>query len=558
MAAPNISVIEKLQELRKDYTSTLPRKMGAIEDLWRTLQDSQWNQDCLATIHRHTHSLAGSGTTFGFENISQSARALDMEFKFLMENIVIPDADTIADIKVKLESLKRACDEAGQTGKQTIDQEYFSSLHLSDTQSASPEYHIMLFEEASGSNAQLAKQLEGFDYQVSIHTLNKQIISDEMQMQIQQQNPKVFVFSVDEFNEDTQRIVSEFKQRFSSDIPFFFISNSGEMQHRLNAVRCGSDAFYLSPFDTTAFVDQLDGFCNKAQTEPYRVMIIDDSASLANAYSMFLQQAGISTQVIIDPLQTCNVLCEFKPDLILLDMYMPSCSGPELAAVIRQQITYASVPIVYLSAESDVSTQLNAMSLGGDDFLTKPIKPSHLIRAVKIRAERYRNLRGYMIRDSLTGLFNHSKTEEQLHIELSRAERNQHFLAYAMVDIDHFKSINDSYGHAAGDMVIKSLARLMQKTLRKTDIVGRYGGEEFAALLYNANPEQAFDIMENLRTDFEKIEHSYNNQTFKVSFSCGIALYPTEKKAEDLHKAADEALYQAKQQGRNRIVLAQK
>lgn len=558
MSATDNSILDKLRELRDDYTKMLPQKISSIEGLWKSLLEDEWDREHLATLHRYTHSLAGSGSTFGFDNISDSARTLDTEFKHLIATIDIPDINVVTGIRQKLDSLKHACDEAVSSSKQNQVQDIYSVLHLPDRNAAASTYNILVFEEISGSTDKLMKDLETYDYNVTAYPLNNTVSHTDLQNTVQQQQPKAVLFCIDNFSTEVNNNIAEVNKIVTEDIPSIFICNNGETNQRLNAVRCGSDAFYALPYDTTSLIDQLDGFCNKTETEPYRVMIVDDSASLANAYSMFLQQAGMNTQVVIDPLQACNILCEFKPDLILLDIYMPTCSGPELAAVIRQQVTYASVPIVYLSAEVDVTKQLNAMSQGGDDFLTKPIKPAHLIRAVKIRAERYRGLRGYMVRDSLTGLFNHSKTEEQLHIELSRAERNQHYLAYAMVDIDNFKSINDTYGHAAGDIVLKSLARLMQKTLRKTDIIGRYGGEEFAALLYNANPEQAFDIMENLRTDFEKIEHSYNNQTFNVTFSCGIALYPIEKDATLLHKSADEALYQAKNQGRNKVILAQK
>ena len=557
MSLPNHTILDKLRKLRDDYTHTLPEKIIAIENLWRALLEKEWTSENLSTIHRHTHSLAGSGSTFGFEKISDSARTLDAEFKALLETIQVPGRETVTGIRQKLDVLKEAC-EAALTAKHPDDNgDFYTLFDLPASQMANTVYRIMVFEESSGGITQIMSQIENYSYEVTVHRLDSQTRCAEIKELIDQQQPRALVFSVENFTAETTKIITDINRIIAPSIPSIFISQKGDMQQRLEAVRCGSDAFFLHPFDITAFIDLLDNYCNKTNTEPYRVMIVDDSESLANAYSMFLQQADVKTLVVTDPLRACDYLCEFNPDLILLDMYMPQCSGPELAAVIRQQLTYASVPIVFLSAELDISKQLNAMRLGGDDFLTKPIQPAHLISAVKIRAERYRDLRAYMIRDSLTGLFNHSKIEEQLHIELSRAERSQHPLAYAMVDIDHFKSINDNYGHAAGDQVIKSLARLMQKTLRKTDVIGRYGGEEFAVLLYNANPEQAFDIMENLRTDFEKIEQLYDNQLFKVTFSCGIAFYPQLKHAKELHKCADDALYEAKKQGRNRVVLAE-
>ena len=152
---------------------------------------------------------------------------------------------------------------------------------------------------------------------------------------------------------------------------------------------------------------------------------------------------------------------------------MPNCHGKELAAAIRQENAYLPIPIVFLSAEDDTSKQLDVMTIGGDDFLVKPIHPEHLVAAVVTRAKRFRALRGLMVRDSLTGLLNHTTTNEQTKIELARARRIKNSLSFALLDIDHFERVNDQYGHPAGDRVIKSLSNLLKKRLRATDVIGR-------------------------------------------------------------------------------------
>jgi PleD family two-component response regulator len=172
---------------------------------------------------------------------------------------------------------------------------------------------------------------------------------------------------------------------------------------------------------------------------------------------------------LIEPIQAMAELADFQPDLIILDMYMPACTGTELAKVIRHNDRYVSVPIIYLSAEDDLDKQLDAMSEGGDDFLTKPIKPRHLITTVRNRAARARNLKARMVRDSLTGLYNHTHILQLLEDCSFRARRENKPLSFAMLDIDHFKRVNDSHGHPMGDRVIKSLALfLKQRCARPT------------------------------------------------------------------------------------------
>src|SRR5439155_1576195 len=132
--------------------------------------------------------------------------------------------------------------------------------------------------------------------------------------------------------------------------------------------------------------------------EPYRILIVDDQPELAEYHSAILRNAGMSVHIVTDPLQIMTPLLELKPDLLLMDMYMPGCTGLELAAVIRQQEALVSMPIVFLSSESDVNRQMAAMARGGDDFLTKPIQPDHLVSAVSSRVERLRVLRSLMVR----------------------------------------------------------------------------------------------------------------------------------------------------------------
>jgi diguanylate cyclase (GGDEF)-like protein len=232
---------------------------------------------------------------------------------------------------------------------------------------------------------------------------------------------------------------------------------------------------------------------------------------------------------------------------------MPECTGLELAQVIRQMETYLSIPIVYLSSETDRDKQLEAVGLGGDDFLEKPIKPSHLVAAVTSRIERYRKLRALMLHDSLTGLFNHTTTKERLAQEIARAKRFNFTFSFALLDLDLFKSVNDTHGHLAGDRVLKSLSQLLMRRLRSLDTVGRYGGEEFAVILPNTSLETAVTVMDEIRMGFEHIHHHSGENEFAVTFSCGVAQFPDCQSVGDLIDTADKALYDAKHQGRNAV-----
>jgi diguanylate cyclase (GGDEF)-like protein len=165
-------------------------------------------------------------------------------------------------------------------------------------------------------------------------------------------------------------------------------------------------------------------------------------------------------------------------------------------------------------------------------------------------------MRFFMERDSLTGLLNHSNLREKLADELQRAERRGQSLCFAMIDIDNFKAVNDTYGHLTGDRVLKSLARLLQERLRRTDVIGRYGGEEFGIILFDTTGTDAARIMGEVRESFSRVRQQAGERDFYVTFSCGIARFPACRSVNELTEAADGALYEAKEAGRNLVVTA--
>jgi diguanylate cyclase (GGDEF)-like protein len=231
-------------------------------------------------------------------------------------------------------------------------------------------------------------------------------------------------------------------------------------------------------------------------------------------------------------------------------MHMPSFNGVEATRVLRQMSAYKSLPIVYLSGESDIGMQVEALRLGGDQFLMKPFNPVLLAAVVKTRIERFRESQRSTLLDGLTGLYNHTAAKARLEYMVDRATAHG-ALTVAMIDIDHFKSINDTYGHPAGDQVIRGLAWLLKGRLRSIDMIGRYGGEEFIVALPEIGLEQASSVIDRIRRDFSALPHAHPGSALYATFSAGIAAFPALDTATNLIEAADRALLQAKRHGRN-------
>ncbi len=337
-------------------------------------------------------------------------------------------------------------------------------------------------------------------------------------------------------------------------IPTVYISSTESFDSRLEAIRGGGQAFFTYPVDIGELIGTLDDFTLPRKNIPFRVLILDHDVETASYYALNLEKVGMETRIITQPLYLLHPLNDFNPDLILMSFDFPDCNGLELAVIIRQMEIFVSVPILFVTTSMDQKAMLEAIAAGGDGFLNPPIRPDTLISMVTSRIERYRALRYRLNSDGLTGLLNHTALKETLKKEIIKTQHEHLPLCYAMIDLDNFKQINDCYGHAIGDRVLKNLARMLRQRLRKTDVIGRYGGEEFAVILINTTLEDGAAIMNRLRANFSKIHHYGREGNFKVTFSCGIAELETNWSADQISQCADNALYEAKNSGRNRVV----
>ncbi|MBL8511212.1 MAG: diguanylate cyclase, partial [Betaproteobacteria bacterium] len=322
-------------------------------------------------------------------------------------------------------------------------------------------------------------------------------------------------------------------------------------------LRAGADVTIQPDQEISTVLARVLELVQAQEQDPFRVLLVEDSPTATFVIQRALTQHAIDSHSISNPQQLLAAVEMYRPDLVLMDMYMPHCTGVEATRVMRQLAAYQSLPVVYLSSEKDMAAQIEALRLGGDQFLTKPCNPLLLAAVVKTKIERYREMQRSSQHDSLTALLNHSAAKTRLHQILNATNPNRDRLCVIMIDIDHFKAVNDSYGHPVGDQVIRSLAWLLKGRLRSTDIVGRYGGEEFVVVMRDASQEEALAVLNRIRSDFATIPHAHSAGTLFATFSTGVAIYPHYQTVTELIQAADDALLQAKRNGRNRVEIAQ-
>ncbi|MBW4054492.1 MAG: diguanylate cyclase [Proteobacteria bacterium] len=544
-------IAAKLKKIRESYIKQLPGQLETIRAAYSAFVLGEQGNAPLEDLHRRIHTMKGASASFRLgilssfslagENLAKealrAAEPLGTSWHQKMQEVfdrieqAISSIDSLQGMELQIQELAIAAEETTERERKLV----------------------YLCEDDSYQRLTLATQIGCFGFEVLSFGELEHLINA-----VQSAPPDVIV--MDMIFPDRPLGGAEVMQTIQAgrenQIPTVFISSQGSLSNRLSAVRAGSSAYFVKPLNVTELCSTLSLLTSAVKPEPYRVMIVDDEPQLAEYHALILQEAGMRTLTINDPLQVMSPLFEFKPDLILMDMYMPGCDGMELAKAIRQIGAYFSIPIVYLSSETDLEKQFQALQTGGDAFLTKPIKPERLVSSVAARAERMKIIRSYMVRDSMTGLFNHTATKEHLDTTIALAQRKQEEVCFAMIDVDKFKLVNDTYGHPIGDRVLIALSRLIRQRVRKADTVGRFGGEEFAVVLPACSLTEAVALLNELRESFAAVSFQAKDETFSCTFSCGIAALSLYGDATALTTGADEALYAAKAGGRNLVVAA--
>ncbi|MCE5286670.1 MAG: diguanylate cyclase [Pelosinus sp.] len=534
---------QQIKMLREAYLRDLSQRIDVMEGKCQELSSTKKYEKNLAFLRRAFHSMAGTASSFGYENIGKFAK----EGESVLKDIA-PAERLSAEAE---DTLKRCIEGLNLSLKTAKSLQYEFALDVNYFW-AEPggEKHktVIMVDDDEHFIANISFQLECFGYKV----LKFRKLA-EVEKFLPQLEPAAIIMDMvfPEGEAGGADAVKRLQGMKPYHIPVVFLSRRSDIYSRLAAVRAGSDAYFAKPGRAADLIEALDGLTRTEKPESCRILIIDDDKFMADYHAALLEQHGMKTLIVSEPMKVLDYLSLFAPDLILLDLIMPQCSGYELSRLIRQVPAYVHIPIVFLSVEKNPARQIAAMATGGDDFITKPVDIAHFISSVKLRAERMRMLRQHMERDGLSGLYNHSVMKQHIRRLFLDAVRRDNPVALAMLDLDFFKVVNDTYGHAAGDLVILSLARFLEQRLRSTDLIGRMGGEEFAVIMPDTTMADAYQVMEEIRAKFENICHESVKGVFHTTFSCGLAGYPGSNSPNALYNAADAALYKAKSLGRN-------
>ncbi|CAH1044971.1 diguanylate cyclase [Halomonas sp. TD01] len=542
---------QKLELLKQSYQHNLQEELTSLCHVLKKAQrreespeadvvssavsvdDKAHDETSLDAIYRRIHKVSGSAGTFGFEHVSQLARALEVTLlNALKEGKSSLDASLVTLLQSQLTLMQRSLvPEAQPLPQCTIEQ--------SDIRSVAK---IWLIEEDALLGKRILEQLANFSYEVTLFSSVPAIANTDSEP------PDVLIV-------DAAAGSAYLSPLQSLSCPLFFISEQDDFDARMRAAQLNAYGYFLKPLNIPQLVNRLEQLLQERHAPPARILIVDDDYQLAAYYQLVLEAAGMEVQVLDKPRYVIEQLTTYRPELLLMDVHMPDYNGPDIAAMIRQYDAWSSLPIVFLSAELDLNKQVDALSHGADEFLTKPISAAQLVASVRARVSRSRTLSALLNKDCLTGLLKHASIKSAAIDELHRAARQHYPVTVAMIDIDHFKAVNDTHGHAAGDVVIASLATLLRQRLRQTDMIGRYGGEEFLVVLPHCTSEDGRKRLENIREYFSRLRFNQGAQEFGCTLSAGMvcSIDMTEGEQDRLLVRADEALYRAKRGGRNQV-----
>ncbi len=298
------------------------------------------------------------------------------------------------------------------------------------------------------------------------------------------------------------------------------------------------------------------------------VLIIDDSDTVREHIISTLKEVSLFDRYLEarDGIDGFKSLIAEKADLIICDLEMPRMDGFKFMNLVSSRPELRDIPIIMLTGREDREMKIKGLEQGACDYVTKPFDAGELVARVKVQLKikalqdelKKSNelLRELSNTDPLTHLYNRRYLTKVLNNELLRAERSGDCLALILLDIDHFKRVNDTYGHQNGDIVLSMIAEIVQKLLRCYDIAARYGGEEFILVLPGTTLAGGVEVAERLREEVQAITFAPPMGKLTVTISLGVAIFPSLSidDMESLIRQADEALYRAKQSGRNRVV----
>ncbi len=536
---------ERDSDQKQAYLRHLPERIGAIEENWSSLYNESWNQAKLTRLFQRIQDLAGSAGKFGLIQVSESVYSLEQYFKDIIHTEQRPSPKQSKEVGALIKSLKAVVGHARQPDTGTIPHPNGNNSRL---------YYLRL-------NDSVAPGLGGALESLNCTLLQFQSVDDLLKA-IDGQAPDALIIDAQMLNTAGALKIKlrQIKADKGSSPPMTVISSSSNLDIRLHAMRSGAAAFFVAPLDIPPVAARIKQLATPIIRKSFRVMIVDDDPTQADFAAAILRKADMETCTVTEPLQVLKTMDVFRPDLILMDLYMPDADGMELTSIIREQNEFVGIPIVFVSGEQDMDKQLDALSVGGDDFIAKPIRPRHLMSTIKNRVQRARALQhqypAQSARDPVTGLFNRRHFFERLDNTVASDTPHPTARGVLYASLDHKESIQQQIGIGQTDALLAEIGSLLASVTEPQDVCARIEDNGFAIMAKRPLNENLQDLAQSLAfavagQRFESAQH-VNQPTLSIGI-CYFEAAPDD--ASGLVGRAHKACTQAAQDGGNHITV---
>ena len=522
--------------LRREYIAEAPARLAELRKDVQAFKVGE--PDAAQSLRTRFHRLAGSGGSYGFPAISDISREMEQWLKSGSPAASDENASRLDDA---VNRLAAAFDAAA------------NELGLSDAGKPGGEFgwRALVIGGEGALREQVIGALRSSGFEVSYEPDSAEPrhlnLSQRPDLVVIMANPQV----------DFYATATAWSGSGAGRPRSIVAVDAGDSTDRIRAVAAGID-LVLPSERVNVELAKYAKLLARIGSPPPRVLLVEEDAAQAAAITAWLEQANARVTHCRDGISARDLLVRETPDIILMDLRLPGIDGISLTRLVRQDARFNLIPIVFLTAQDTVAVQIEAINAGADHFLIEPVDQQLLTQLVVNRAERGRRLREMVHRDGLTGLLNHATLMAELEHAIEYARRHGESFAFLMIDVDHFKRVNDRYGHLIGDRVLLHVARIFQNTARASDLIGRYGGEEFGLILRRTDRQGAAVLAGKLRQALAQHPAPVGEQeTIPVRICIGIACYPHDGlTANDLAVQADQALYRAKASGRDRVEFA--
>jgi diguanylate cyclase (GGDEF)-like protein len=528
---------------RDSFVRQLSDRILALQENWKSLAQGRWEHAGLANLYDRLRELAELCRRHDIPQVGESLASLEAYFSSFVGSHDRPSLGQIAEIDGLLRALRAAAGAA-------------RAALPADAADASAVY---LLAKDGASWAGMGNALRD----VGCETMTFGTTAD-LVTAVNEAGPQAIVAdtallpSLAPLSAELIRLATHHEIR----IPLIFLSSSNALALRVEAMRAGGTAYFVRPFDERAVAAQIRELARPRREEPFRVLIVDDDRYQSEFAATILRKAGMETSIVNEPLRVMDVLHDFDPELILMDIYMPEVDGIELTSVIREDNQFIAVPIVFLSGEQNPEKQLNALSVGGDDFITKPINPRHLVTIVTNRIRRLRAMhradqsqvpdeaepQGRMVKERAFL----DRVAKALETETSPAET----LALLCIEIDRPSELRERVGISGIDALVAQLGNVLLGDLGAQDLAAKLGDIRLGVLARRASVDEVIELAERLRARVASRRFELGADDSAVSVSIGIcAADPSVEEPNGLLTRAGAACATAHDAGGDAVVL---